>query len=315
MDDPSEQLTQLVKLRADGALTEEEFKTLKAKIIYGTNTPTTENQTASPIPGRSAMANENPNPTTEPPDEWLLNEALANAPSISEELAKSWAAWRAFLAALFGLTEDHARGKGWQINNAVLFVGVAVVTFIAGLAFGPGFGLWSGGSSSNLPSCNTSSAISDVNATLANAPAGKLFGIKIIDLQNASETSHSPTEVKCVADVKLNSGVEGKLQYRFYIENGRMFVAAQLPTAFTLPQEQKTSCRASLDQYQRVVTAMSYNSVRQIMGCDGKEMSRSDAAGYSTVMYEWSGETSSFGAMTVMFQNDRLVNKSQFGLK
>jgi len=100
--DPSEQLTQLAKMRADGALTEEEYKTLKTKIIYGTETSiapipptptklpahkscksvpyttdwgatkyyeklvapaqTTENHTASPKPDYSETADEKPNP-------------------------------------------------------------------------------------------------------------------------------------------------------------------------------------------------------------------------------------------------------------
>jgi hypothetical protein len=37
MDNPTERLTQLAKLHTDGALTDEEFKTLKAKIIFDLN--------------------------------------------------------------------------------------------------------------------------------------------------------------------------------------------------------------------------------------------------------------------------------------
>jgi hypothetical protein len=74
------------------------------------------------------------------------------------------------------------------------------------------------------------------------------------------------------------------------------------------------SCKVSRAQYRRLANGMSYFQVRAILGCEGSELSRSDVAGYTTVMYMWEG--TSFGAnMNAMFQNDELVSKAQFGLR
>lgn len=74
-------------------------------------------------------------------------------------------------------------------------------------------------------------------------------------------------------------------------------------------------CSVSFDGYQRLTTGMGYAQAVQILGCPGQEMSRSEMAGYTTVMVMWDGR-GMFGAnMNAMFQNGGLVNKSQFGLK
>jgi len=57
---------------------------------------------------------------------------------------------------------------------------------------------------------------------------------------------------------------------------------------------------------------MSYSEAVEILGGPGEEISRSDIAGYTTVMYQWKKWT---GAnMNAMFQNGRLVTKAQMGL-
>jgi len=57
---------------------------------------------------------------------------------------------------------------------------------------------------------------------------------------------------------------------------------------------------------------MSYSEAGGILE-PGTEMSRSDIAGYTTVMYSWQGP--GLGNMNAMFQNGRLVTKAQFGLR
>jgi len=57
---------------------------------------------------------------------------------------------------------------------------------------------------------------------------------------------------------------------------------------------------------------MSYSEAGCILE-PGTEMSRSDIAGYTTVMYSWQGP--GLGNMNAMFQNGRLVTKAQFGLR
>jgi hypothetical protein len=167
-----------------------------------------------------------------------------------------------------------------------------------------------------LPSCGASGALADAKSTIENAPAGKIFGLKIIDIRDAKELSRNDTEVQCVARVKLNNGTDGEFRYRFYIEKGKLFVYAQLPTpdAGSSSQDQPNGCTVSLAQYQKLAIGMSYAAAHQALGCEGTEMSRSDVAGYATVMYTWNGSTLG-GNMNAMFQNDRLINKSQFGLR
>ncbi len=65
-------------------------------------------------------------------------------------------------------------------------------------------------------------------------------------------------------------------------------------------------------KYERIQNSMTYDQVRAIIGQDGEELSRSDVAGYTTVMYAWKNSNGS--NMNAMFQNGRLVNKAQFGL-
>jgi len=58
---------------------------------------------------------------------------------------------------------------------------------------------------------------------------------------------------------------------------------------------------------------MSYSEVRRIIGAPGEEVSRSDLAGLTTVMYSWINSNGS--NMNAMFQNDELIQKAQFGLR
>lgn len=69
----------------------------------------------------------------------------------------------------------------------------------------------------------------------------------------------------------------------------------------------------TLAEYEQVREGMSYVEVNAIIGSAGQELSRSDIAGYSTVMYSWANSNGS--NMNAMFQNGRLVNKAQLGLR
>jgi hypothetical protein len=61
-------------------------------------------------------------------------------------------------------------------------------------------------------------------------------------------------------------------------------------------------------------TGMSYAEAVRILGKEGTEVSRNELAGIVTVMYQWE---SRFGVanMNAMFQDDKLVQKAQFGLR
>ena len=65
--------------------------------------------------------------------------------------------------------------------------------------------------------------------------------------------------------------------------------------------------------YARVETYMTYEEVVKVLGQPGVEVSRSYIAGYDTVMYQWVNRDGS--NMNAMFQNDRLIQKAQAGLR
>jgi hypothetical protein len=70
----------------------------------------------------------------------------------------------------------------------------------------------------------------------------------------------------------------------------------------------------TLAQYHQLTDGMSYGQAVNVLGSSGTEISRSNVAGFLTVMYQWEG-THSGGNMNALFQNDRLVSKAQAGLR
>lgn len=69
----------------------------------------------------------------------------------------------------------------------------------------------------------------------------------------------------------------------------------------------------NLDGYNALRMGMSYQDVVTILGSSGIEVTRSELGDLTTVMYEWYARNG-LGNMNAMFQNDRLVSKTQFGL-
>ena len=82
---------------------------------------------------------------------------------------------------------------------------------------------------SNIPaSCSDATAMQSAQDALEHAPAGKVLGLKIIDMQEAREISRTNVELKCTARVKLNNSHRADFRYRFYTENNRLFIEAKL---------------------------------------------------------------------------------------
>ena len=65
-------------------------------------------------------------------------------------------------------------------------------------------------------------------------------------------------------------------------------------------------------EFDAVREGMTYQEVVRIIGASGELQSSSDLAGIKTVMYSWMNANGS--NMNAMFQNDKLVQKAQFGL-
>jgi hypothetical protein len=73
-------------------------------------------------------------------------------------------------------------------------------------------------------------------------------------------------------------------------------------------------CRVTLTKFYELRDGMSYSQVRNILGCNGTLVSRTEIAGYASAMFSWDGE--GFAAsMNATFQNGDLVSRAQFGLK
>jgi hypothetical protein len=70
----------------------------------------------------------------------------------------------------------------------------------------------------------------------------------------------------------------------------------------------------SAAEFSAIQTGMTRAEVAAIIGSAGEVISENEIAGTRTVMVQWDGE-SGFGAnANAMFQNDKLIQKSQFGL-
>jgi hypothetical protein len=80
-----------------------------------------------------------------------------------------------------------------------------------------------------------------------------------------------------------------------------------MPEAILAPEPVVTKI-----EYDRIKEGMTYRQVIEIIGAAGDEPSRSDLAGFRTVMYSWVNPNGS--NMNTMFQNRKLVTKAQFGL-
>jgi len=75
-----------------------------------------------------------------------------------------------------------------------------------------------------------------------------------------------------------------------------------------------TTAGVTMASYNRIKNGMTYSQVVQILGKEGTELSSNEIAGIRTIMYQWEGD--GWGSnMNVMFQNGKVIQKAQFGLK
>jgi hypothetical protein len=70
----------------------------------------------------------------------------------------------------------------------------------------------------------------------------------------------------------------------------------------------------TLAAFSRLHSGMTYEAAVKILGSPGEELSSSDLGGIHTVMFMWKADNG-IANMNAMFQNDRLVSKSQLGLE
>jgi hypothetical protein len=85
----------------------------------------------------------------------------------------------------------------------------------------------------------------------------------------------------------------------------------------TLPSAQSPG--VTMANYNRLKTGMTYAQVAKVLGKEGTELGSSDIAGSRTVIHQWNGH--GLGArisganMNTMFQNGKLIQKAQSGLR
>jgi hypothetical protein len=90
---------------------------------------------------------------------------------------------------------------------SVVAAAAAIVIFVVNLAFAPTI----------LPNCDYYSNIAVLNK--AGAKAG---GSEIVTIKDVKEISRSDTDVRCTGMARLNNSTDVKIDYRFFIEAGRL---------------------------------------------------------------------------------------------
>ena len=71
----------------------------------------------------------------------------------------------------------------------------------------------------------------------------------------------------------------------------------------------------SLAQFQQVQMGMTYDQVVAVLGSPGELEGESSVAGYHTASYHWWGRGDVGANLIIMFQNGRVVSKTQVGLR
>ncbi|WP_242224565.1 DUF3862 domain-containing protein [Bacillus cereus group sp. BfR-BA-01380] len=85
----------------------------------------------------------------------------------------------------------------------------------------------------------------------------------------------------------------------------------------TKKEEAKNKPGVSKAEFDQIQNGMSYEEVKNIIGSDGEVLSETGQKGdqFHTIMYKWDGEKGLGANANFTFQEEKLANKSQFGLK
>lgn len=78
--------------------------------------------------------------------------------------------------------------------------------------------------------------------------------------------------------------------------------------------EDKDKCYISLDEFNRIKNGMSYDQVKEIVGCEGTVNSDTEIMGSKMTIYSWYGKDGISNA-NINIQDGKLINKTQIGLK
>jgi len=93
------------------------------------------------------------------------------------------------------------------------------------------------------------------------------------------------------------------------------FIAVTILIAAKAATAQQTECQVTLAQYSQLQLGMAYEQVVSILGCYGSELSSNNIGGHSNYMLAWSGSGQIGANMNALFQDNQLIQKSQYGLQ
>ena len=93
-------------------------------------------------------------------------------------------------------------------------------------------------------------------------------------------------------------------------------VAARSPQAtpnavVPVPESSGDLSGVTLANFNKLRNGMTLAEIKKTIGSEGKAISESETPGYKTAMYQWKSGAAN---ISCMFQNDKMISKTQFGL-
>lgn len=73
-------------------------------------------------------------------------------------------------------------------------------------------------------------------------------------------------------------------------------------------------CYITLEEFNKIENGMTYEQVKEIVGCEGTVNSDTEVMGSKMTIYSWYGKDGISNA-NVSIQDNKLINKTQIGLK
>ena len=93
-------------------------------------------------------------------------------------------------------------------------------------------------------------------------------------------------------------------------------VAARSPqatptAAVTVPESPGDATGVTIANFDKLRKGMTLEEIKKTIGSEGKLISENETPGYKTAMYQWKSGAAN---ISCMFQNDKMISKTQFGL-
>lgn len=79
-------------------------------------------------------------------------------------------------------------------------------------------------------------------------------------------------------------------------------------------ENQDNKCYITLDQFNKIENGMTYDQVKDIVGCGGTVNSETEVSNIKMTIYSWYGKDNISNA-NVTVQNGKIISKAQIGLK